>query len=75
MYFSSAPVSVWWKYCLLHLILLRIRRAFLAFSDVTVHSTHVVYFATTINDYTYGIFTEVAITSEYIPSKTKVFNK
>jgi len=75
MYFSSAPVSLRWKYCLLHPILLRIRREFLAFDDVTAHSTHDVYFATTINDYTYGLFTDAAITSKYIPSKAKVFNK
>jgi hypothetical protein len=75
MYFSAAPVSLWWKYCLLHPILLCIRRAFLAFGDVTVHSTHDVYFAATINDYTFGLFTDPAITSKYIPPKAKVFNK
>ena len=74
MYFSSAPVSLWWKYCLLHPILLRIRSALLAFGDVTVHSTHDVYFATTINDYTYGLFTDAANTSKYIPSTAKAFN-
>jgi hypothetical protein len=63
MYLSSAPVSLWWKYCLLHPILLRIRRAFVDFGDVTVHSTHVAYFETTISDYTYGLFTDAAITS------------
>ena len=73
LFFSSYQSLV--EVCLLHPTLLRIRRAFLAFGDVTVHNMHDVYVATTINDCTYGLFTDAAITSKYIPSKANVFYK